>query len=313
MLLTVVHPEDAGMETTQAIAHPRTIHRALHGRMLAGVAAGVADYFAIDPVIVRTIFVALTFAGGSGLALYIAGWLLIPEEGHTRPLLQTGFATPGGKATRIGIVLTLGLVALAIGVAGAASFWPGWSGGIGSTVTALAILSLVFVVLAVRSRGVPFVLMRLALGLIAFGLIVATIALASVSAIARATGVPLRGGIGDRTWQPASANELPSAYRLGVGAMTVDLSHLSFTEGERHVVASVGVGRLVVIVPDGEEVTVSARAGAGETTVFGSRDDGLGARRLSAPSSSGTHLVIDARAGVGEVEVVRARARRSAA
>jgi phage shock protein PspC (stress-responsive transcriptional regulator) len=48
--------------------------------MLVGVASGVADYFDIDPTLVRIGFVALSLLGGLAVPLYLAGWLLIPEE-----------------------------------------------------------------------------------------------------------------------------------------------------------------------------------------------------------------------------------------
>lgn len=56
------------------------LHRGGRGRMLAGVAVGVADYFDVDPTIVRIGFVALAFLGGLAVPLYLAGWLLIPDE-----------------------------------------------------------------------------------------------------------------------------------------------------------------------------------------------------------------------------------------
>jgi phage shock protein C len=56
------------------------LHRAGRGRMLAGVAAGLADYFDVDPTLVRIAFVALAFLGGLAVPLYAAGWLLIPDE-----------------------------------------------------------------------------------------------------------------------------------------------------------------------------------------------------------------------------------------
>jgi phage shock protein PspC (stress-responsive transcriptional regulator) len=56
------------------------LHRGDHGRMLAGVAVGLADYFDVDPTIVRVGFVALAFLGGLAVPLYLAGWLLIPDE-----------------------------------------------------------------------------------------------------------------------------------------------------------------------------------------------------------------------------------------
>jgi phage shock protein PspC (stress-responsive transcriptional regulator) len=49
--------------------------------MLAGVAAGLAEYFDVDPTIVRVGFVALSLLGGLAVPLYLAGWLLIPDEG----------------------------------------------------------------------------------------------------------------------------------------------------------------------------------------------------------------------------------------
>jgi len=57
------------------------LRRPYQGRMLAGVAAGLARYFGVDEVIVRIAFVVLTVVGGAGIPLYLAGLLLIPEEG----------------------------------------------------------------------------------------------------------------------------------------------------------------------------------------------------------------------------------------
>ncbi len=48
--------------------------------MVAGVAGGLADYFYIDPTIVRVGFVALTFLGRLAVPLYAAGWLPVPDE-----------------------------------------------------------------------------------------------------------------------------------------------------------------------------------------------------------------------------------------
>ena len=56
--------------------------------MLAGVAAGLADYFDIDPTLVRIGFVALSLLGGIAVPLYLAGWLLIPEEGSDESVAE---------------------------------------------------------------------------------------------------------------------------------------------------------------------------------------------------------------------------------
>ena len=62
------------------------LRRPYQDRMLAGVAAGLARYFDVDPTIVRIAFVVLTVVGGAGIPLYLAGLLLIPEEGSDQSL-----------------------------------------------------------------------------------------------------------------------------------------------------------------------------------------------------------------------------------
>jgi phage shock protein PspC (stress-responsive transcriptional regulator) len=49
--------------------------------MVAGVAAGIARHLGVDPMLVRIAIVVLCFVGGIGIALYLASWVLIPEEG----------------------------------------------------------------------------------------------------------------------------------------------------------------------------------------------------------------------------------------
>jgi phage shock protein PspC (stress-responsive transcriptional regulator) len=58
------------------------IRRSRSDRRVAGVAGGLGRHLDIDPVICRVAFVVLTFFGGVGLLLYIALWLLLPEEGR---------------------------------------------------------------------------------------------------------------------------------------------------------------------------------------------------------------------------------------
>jgi phage shock protein C len=67
-------------------ASRRTLHRPTRDRMIAGVAAGIAEYFDIDVTVVRIAIAVLTVFGGAGIALYIAGWLLMPNEGTERSI-----------------------------------------------------------------------------------------------------------------------------------------------------------------------------------------------------------------------------------
>jgi phage shock protein PspC (stress-responsive transcriptional regulator) len=50
------------------------------------VAGGVAQYFGVDATIVRIAFVVLTIVGGVGVPLYLAGLLLIPDEGSDQSI-----------------------------------------------------------------------------------------------------------------------------------------------------------------------------------------------------------------------------------
>jgi phage shock protein PspC (stress-responsive transcriptional regulator) len=64
------------------------LHRIGPGRMIAGVAAGLADYLDVDPTLVRIGFVVLALMGGIALPLYLAGWLLIPDEGSEQSMAE---------------------------------------------------------------------------------------------------------------------------------------------------------------------------------------------------------------------------------
>jgi phage shock protein PspC (stress-responsive transcriptional regulator) len=66
------------------------LYRATTGRMVAGVAAGLADYLGVDVTIVRIGFaVATILGGGLGIPAYLACLLLIPEQGQDRSLASS--------------------------------------------------------------------------------------------------------------------------------------------------------------------------------------------------------------------------------
>jgi phage shock protein C len=66
---------------TSSPTQARQLCRPVSDRMLAGVAAGIARYLDVDVTIVRILFAVLAVMGGAGVPIYLAGWLLIPEEG----------------------------------------------------------------------------------------------------------------------------------------------------------------------------------------------------------------------------------------
>src|SRR5262245_25014384 len=137
----------------------RSLYRCRHDRRIAGVAAGVAEYFDLDPTIVRLVWLVSIFFGGFGLLLYIVMAIVVPNEPLTDEELQTqvNAGTPhrhansgnsGMGMTFLGIALILfGGLALANtffvdwGFSGA-YLWPGF----------IAALGILLVVAAVR-RG----------------------------------------------------------------------------------------------------------------------------------------------------------------
>ncbi|MFZ4740656.1 MAG: PspC domain-containing protein [Bacteroidales bacterium] len=57
---------------------PKRLLRSNVNRVIAGVCGGVAEYFVIDPVLVRILFV-LTAIFGAGFIVYLVLWIMMPE------------------------------------------------------------------------------------------------------------------------------------------------------------------------------------------------------------------------------------------
>lgn len=71
-------------DTASAPNEPKRLYRSRKNRMIAGVCGGLAEYFGIDPIIIRLIALVLLFGGG-GFLFYVIGWIIIPQ----RPLSFT--------------------------------------------------------------------------------------------------------------------------------------------------------------------------------------------------------------------------------
>jgi phage shock protein PspC (stress-responsive transcriptional regulator) len=67
-------------QAPQTTHPPRRLTRLREGKMLAGVCTGIARYFDVDPVLVRVGFAVGTLFSGAGFLLYIACWVLMPQE-----------------------------------------------------------------------------------------------------------------------------------------------------------------------------------------------------------------------------------------
>ena len=59
----------------------KKLYRKNEGKILLGVCAGLADYIALDPTVVRLLWVLFTCVGGSGILAYIICAIIMPVEG----------------------------------------------------------------------------------------------------------------------------------------------------------------------------------------------------------------------------------------
>ncbi|HET7472493.1 MAG TPA: PspC domain-containing protein [Candidatus Limnocylindrales bacterium] len=76
----------------------RHLYRCRHDRRIAGVAAGVAEFFDLDVTLVRILWFLSIFVGGLGILLYIGLALIVPNEPLTADELAAvdAVAEPGG-------------------------------------------------------------------------------------------------------------------------------------------------------------------------------------------------------------------------
>lgn len=67
----------------------KVLRRPRDGRMLAGVCAGVADYFGLDVTLVRVIWAVVSIiTGGAGVLAYLVAWIIIPDEGQKSSIAE---------------------------------------------------------------------------------------------------------------------------------------------------------------------------------------------------------------------------------
>lgn len=95
----------------------QSIRRSRTDRVIGGVCGGLGRYLNVEPILVRIAFVALFFAGGSGVLLYILAWIIIPEESEieaARPVVPAsgdrGRLIAGGVLIVIGAFLLIRVV-----------------------------------------------------------------------------------------------------------------------------------------------------------------------------------------------------------
>ncbi len=152
----------------------RRLSRCRHDRQLAGVASGMAEYFDLDPTLVRILWILSVFFGGFTILLYVILAFVMPLE-SAWPVAAAAASTLGADSTatdpssawthpasaveghehrqrgegRIG--LGFGILLVVFGsIALVGSALPGWVAGIALGPAFLVALGIAFVVMAVR-------------------------------------------------------------------------------------------------------------------------------------------------------------------
>jgi phage shock protein PspC (stress-responsive transcriptional regulator) len=249
------HPLDMNTHITDT-PEIRRLQRSRSDRKLAGVCGGLARYFEIHPAVFRVGFVVLALLGGSGILIYAAAALVMPDEGK-----QDSIATAAlrDKRDRPWPLIGLGLLAVAgAALLSRATLWPHGDAWFLFLIAGALILWITrqppadpamdaTELAAQDSRRVRRAVRRVVITLVA--LIAVVVAAAAV--FAAVFNVHVGRGIGDRNYAVTNVQNLQSDYRLGIGTLDLDLSALQLPVGETHLDASVDVGDLHVIVPAG--------------------------------------------------------------
>jgi len=286
--------------TSHSAPQARRLERSRTDRKIAGVAGGLARYFDLDPIIFRIGFIILTVLGGSGLLVYVAGWLILPEEGKDESIAAEVLRT---RRERPWALIGLGLLALAgLILVGNNDLWPSGDG----VWIVLAIVGAIILWRQRRAERGRRRTVRVFLGVLA-ALIVAAVASAAVAIAAIGN---LGDGVGDRTYRVSSPADLSRAYKLGIGTLELDLSHAQLPAGRTPLRLRVGLGRVHLVVPNDAVVAYRAKGHLSDLKILGQERSGwkvvTSGREAPSIAAGGPVLVVDAKVGVGEVDIDRA-------
>jgi phage shock protein PspC (stress-responsive transcriptional regulator) len=218
------------------------------------------------------------------LILAIAGQRLLRRRGEGEP--------PAARIVKVTILLFGSLVACVLLFAGSA--WATAAGG-GTVVAALVV-----------ALGVAMVLLSFRHGQ-ARWLALPALVLAIPAGVVSAAGIDLDGGVGERTYTPASIADIkPGGYRLGAGELVIDLRRMTWpAHAQASVKIDAGTGHALLVVPADVCVQAEAHAGLGYVDVLGQTfggadvDDTIG----TVSRHDGRRLIVDGDVGIGALEI----------
>ena len=140
-------------------------------------------------------------------------------------------------------------------------------------------------------------------GLVALGVVLVPVVLVSLASDTVEPDTSAGGGY----HRPAGVDEIPDAYRLGVGRLVVDLREVDFTGRVVETEAEVGIGELAVYLPQDVAADVSGRVGIGSIRTWDhlrtTSRQGIGITSGYASEGAEGMIILDAGVGLGQIEV----------
>jgi phage shock protein PspC (stress-responsive transcriptional regulator) len=118
----------------------KELHRSQDDRILAGVAGGLGRYFDLSPTFFRIGFAILTLVGGAGILLYVAAWLVIPDEGESDSIVSEALRRHRDRPWLLAGVALVGIALVSLFAR--ADFWP--NSGFAWTLLLVGALAIVF-------------------------------------------------------------------------------------------------------------------------------------------------------------------------
>ncbi len=295
------YPEPPAGATPPPAATRPPLRRSRTDKVIGGVGGGLADYTGIDALLWRVGFIALVFAGGTGFLVYLLLWLLMPLQ-PVDPAAAAAPPVPPGRRSPVPGV-TVAALLIVVGITALVARTTAWSPG------PVVFLAAALLVVGIGLGVGAFIGGRSARGpLIALGVVLSFALL--VASVGSGWRDHSGGGVGDRSYSPASAGAVRDTYETGVGDLDLDLSAVDLSALARPITTTVnaGLGDVDVVVPRSADVQVTVQNGLGEADVFGqSQDRGTYAGTGSQPwTGDGTpEIVLTVVSGVGDVTVSR--------